>query len=192
MSTMLAKPRFTPDDMLRLSGGERYELVAGQLVRTEMSALAALVALRIGRWLANTVEPQQLGIVMTSDASYRCFPDDPDRIRRPDVSFIRRARMRREYLEGHVPIPPDLAVEVVSPNNTFFEVRQKVNEYLHAKVPLVWVVNPDLREVEVYRANGTYQLVAGGEDLDGEEVIPGFRCPLREIFQPVPMEGSES
>lgn len=188
MSTLLAKKHFTPDDVLRLSGEERYELVDGQLVRTEMSLLAAWVAAQLVRRIMSIIEAQQLGVVMTSDASYQCFPDDPDKIRRPDVSFIHRSRMRSEYLEGHVPIAPDLAVEVVSPNNSFFEVRQKVAEYLQAHVRLVWVVNPNLREVEVYRASGGYQLVQNGDSLDGEDVVPGFRCPLAEIFQPPPMD----
>jgi Uma2 family endonuclease len=96
--------------------------------------------------------------------------------------------MRAEYLEGHIPIPPDLAVEVVSPNDLFYDVQQKVGEYLQAGVRLVWIVNPRTREVHVYRGDGGFQLLKNGDSLDGAEVVPGFRCPLAEIFQDVPME----
>ncbi|MEX2173388.1 MAG: Uma2 family endonuclease [Pirellulaceae bacterium] len=189
MSTVLGKSQFTPADVLSLSGDERFELADGQLVRKEMSALAAVVASRINRRLGNIVEPQALGTVFTSDASYRCFPEEPDRVRRPDVSFIDRSRMRPEYLEGHVPIAPDLAVEVASQSDLFIDVRRKAGEYVRAGVRLVWIVNPEEREIQVFRANGTYLLVQNGDSLDGEDVVPGFRCPLAEIFQPPPMAG---
>lgn len=188
MSTVLGKPQFTPDDVLAMPHGERYELVDGQLVSTEMSGIAAWIASRINRRLGDVNDAQGLGAVLTSDASYQCFAEDPDRIRRPDVSFIHRSRMRPQYLIGHIPIAPDLAVEVVSPNDLFFDVRRKAGEYMRAGVRLIWVVNPEEREVQVYRGNGTYQLVQNGESLDGEDVIPGFRCPLAEIFQPPPMD----
>jgi Uma2 family endonuclease len=188
MSTVVGKSRFTPDDLLRMPSDERFELVDGQLVRDEMSGIAAAVALRIGRRLGNIVEPQELGVAFTSDASYQCFAEEPDRVRRPDVSFIHRSRMRPEYLQGHIPIAPDLAVEVVSPNDLFFDVRRKAGEYVRAGVRLVWVVNPEEREVQVFRGNGTYLLVQNGDSLDGEEVVPGFRCPLAEVFELPPMD----
>jgi Uma2 family endonuclease len=133
------------------------------------------------------VDAQALGVVFTSDASFQCFPEEPDRVRRPDVSFIHRMRMQSDYLRGHIPVPPDLAVEVVSPNDLFFDVRRKAGEYVRAGVRLVWVVNPEEREVQVFRGNGTYQLVQNGDSLDGEDVVSGFRCSLTEIFQPPPM-----
>lgn len=188
MSTVVGKSRFTPDDLLQMPSEERFELVDGQLVSTEMSGLAAAVASRIVRRLGNIVESQQLGVVFTSDASYRCFAEEPDRVRRPDASFIHRSRLRPEYLQGHISISPDLAVEVVSPNDLFFDVRRKAGEYVRAGVRLVWVVNPEEREVQVFRGNGTYLLVQNGDSLDGEDVVPGFRCPLAEIFQLPPMD----
>jgi Uma2 family endonuclease len=91
-------------------------------------------------------------------------------------------------MTGHVRIAPDLAVEVVSPNDLFYDVRQKVGEYIAAGVRLVWVVNPDKREIDVYRANGTYQLVQHGDVLSGEDVLTGFSVPLAQIFVPPPMD----
>jgi Uma2 family endonuclease len=191
MSTVLGKSEFTPEDLLRLSGDDRFELVQGQLVSTEMSGLAAFIAYHVAWHLGNVVRPAQLGTLFTSDASYQCFAEAPDRVRRPDVSFIHRSRMQPEYLQGHIPVPPDLAVEVVSPNDLFYDVRQKVGEYLRAGVRLVWVVNPVKEEVDVYRANGTSVLARAGDCLEGEDVIPGFRCPLADIFQRPPMDSQK-
>lgn len=182
MITAPRKARFTPDDLLAMEGDERFELVDGHLVSTDMSGLAAAIASRLVLRLAALVESQNLGLVMTSDASYRCFAEDVERVRRPDVSFIERSRLRPELLIGHIPIAPDLAVEVVSPGDLFVDVRRKVGEYLRAGVRLVWVINPDEAEVQVFRVGGTYSLVRSGETLDGEEVVPGLRIPLAELF----------
>lgn len=187
MSMVVGKSRFTPDDVLRLEGEERLELVDGQLASSEKSGLAAWIASQINASLVQLVQRDQIGVVFTSDASYRCFKDDPDRVRRPDVSFIHRLRMKPEYLVGHVPIHPDLAVEVVSPNDSYYEVRQKVAEYIEAGVRLVWVVDPETRIIDVYRANRTSQVVQNGDMLDGEDVVPGFTIALAEIFKPPPM-----
>src|SRR5262249_10914622 len=88
-----------------------------------------------------------------------------------------------ELPDGHVTIPPDLAVEVVSPNDLFYEVDRKVQEYLQAGVRLVWVVNPDCRLGWVHRADGSVGCVREQDELTGEDVLPAFRCPLRLIFQ---------
>jgi Uma2 family endonuclease len=182
MITAPRKARFTPDDLLMMEGDERFELVDGHLVSTDMSGLAAAIASRLVLRLAALVESQNLGLVMTSDASYRCFAEDVERVRRPDVSFIERSRLRPELLIGHIPIAPDLAVEVVSPGDLFVDVRRKVGEYLRAGVRLVWVINPDEAEVQVFRVGGTYSLVRSGEFLDGESVVPGLSIPLAELF----------
>lgn len=191
MATAIGKSQYTPEDLLKMPDEEHFELVDGQLVRKEMSLLAAFVAALINQRLGNVVGPQQLGVVLTSDATYQCYAEEPDRVRRPDVSFIQRSRMRQQFLEGHIPIAPDLAVEVVSPNDLFYDVQGKVREYLRAGVRLVWVANPQEREVHLYRANGSYVLLREGDALDGEDVVPGFRCPLAEIFQRPPMGESE-
>jgi Uma2 family endonuclease len=187
MSIVVGKSQFTPGDLLRMSDDDRFELVDGQLVECEMSFESGWVtSLLAGILSAYALKHQSGGI--STEATFQCFADDPNRVRRPDISFIQKSRLRAEMLTGHVRITPDLAVEVVSPNDSFFEVRQKVGEYLQAGVRLTWVVNPAKREVEVFRGNGTYQFFKNGDALDGEDVIPGFRCPLADIFQPPPMD----
>jgi len=81
-------------------------------------------------------------------------------------------------------IPPDLAVEVVSPNDSAGELEEKLDDYQKAGVPLVWVVNLKSRTVMIYRADGSVSRLRESDELAGENVIPGFRCPVRDIFPP--------
>jgi Uma2 family endonuclease len=185
MTVAVQERRFTPEDLLTMQDGNHYELVDGNLVEKEIGTESAWVAGMLGRLLGNYAAEKQLGWVLPSEASYQCFPEDPRRVRRPDVSFIRAGRLPGERLpKGHTSIAPDLAVEVVSPNDLYWEVRQKVGEYLRAGVRLVWVIDPDSRYVEVSRAGGSFALLQGEEVIDGEEVLPGFRCRVVDILPP--------
>jgi Uma2 family endonuclease len=116
--------------------------------------------------------------------TYQCFPDDPDKVCKADVSFIRLIRYTAEQAqqEGHVRIAPDLAVEVISPNDLYYEVESKVEDYLRAGVQLVWVVNPESRTVWVRRADGTGVTLHENDELTGEEVLPGFRSRVGDLF----------
>jgi Uma2 family endonuclease len=100
------------------------------------------------------------------------------------VSFIRLERLSAEQAagKGHARIAPDLAVEVVSPNDLYDEVDAKVEEWLSAGVQLVWVVSPRKRTVAVHRADGTSTIFHENDELTGDDIIPGFRCRVREFF----------
>ncbi len=84
--------------------------------------------------------------------------------------------------KGWIKIRPDLAVEVVSPNDAAEELDEKLEDYERAGIPLVWVVFPKSRTVKVYRGDGSFLRVREEDMLSGEDIIPGFRCPLREIL----------
>ena len=130
---------------------------------------------------------QTSGLDLPADASYQCFPDEPARVRKPDVSFIRFGRLPGEQLpEGHTRIAPDFAGEVVSPNDLALELDRKVKEYLAAGVRLVWVIFPDTRSARIHRANGSVAEVRENDELGGEDVIPGFRCTVRDLLPPAP------
>jgi Uma2 family endonuclease len=187
MNKLLTTPTYTADDLLKLRDGDRYELVDGYLVEHDMSTLACWIAGELLILLGNFCRAQRLGWVFPPDTTYQCFPQRPNLVRKPDVSFIRLGRLPGEqFPEGHTPIAPDLAVEVVSPNDLFEEVLAKVQEYLGAGVRLVWVISPATRTALIYRADGTIAGVREGGDLDGEDVVPGFRCPVRDVFPPPP------
>jgi Uma2 family endonuclease len=185
MATVETEKRYTPEDLLTMPGGNRYELVDGQLVEKSMSFWASYVSGRLHFRLESFSQANQPGWVVSEGTTYQCFPDDPNRVRRADVSFIRRERMSlaQATAEGHTPICPDLAAEVLSPNDLAYEVDEKVQQWLRAGVRLVWVVNPQTRTVEVHRAHGSGTILREQDDLDGEDVLPGFRCQVKELFE---------
>ncbi|MEO6810197.1 MAG: Uma2 family endonuclease [Isosphaeraceae bacterium] len=184
MSTMVeSRTQTTPGDLLAMPDGKNYELVDGVLVERNMSALSSLVASKLNRLIGNFCESNASGWVFGADCGYQCFPGFPKKVHRPDVSFIRQSRMTVAQLaEGFIPIAPDLAVEVVSPNDLVYKLAEKIQEYLDAGVPLIWIIYPSTRSVYVHRRDGTITLVRAGQDLDGEGVLPGFRCRVADLF----------
>ncbi len=187
MSTLIEHAIVTPEELLEMSDSKQYELVDGQLEEKEVSYLSSLIGGEVSRRLSNHVLERELGTVTGSDASFQCFDDDdPLKVRRPDVAFIARGRLPAEELaRGHVTISPDLAVEVVSPNDYVYELNKKVQEYLRAGVRLVWVIDPENRTLLVHRANRTLAEFNPEDELTGEDVIPGFRCHVRDFFKPL-------
>ena len=174
------------DGLLELCDVRRCELIDGRLVEKKSSYLSSVVSGQVACQLGTYLHDRPLGTVAGSRASYRCFPDDSLKVRRPSVTFVARGRLPVEELaRGHVTVAPDLAVEVVSPNDTVYELNKKVQEYLRAGVRLVWVIDPENRTLVVYRANRTLAEFQPEDELTGEDVIPGFRCLVRDFFQPL-------
>ena len=104
------------------------------------------------------------------------------------MSYISAERITADVeLVGHCDIVPDLAVEVISPNDRYYEVEEKVDEYLKAGVRLVWVVDPLAKTIRIHRANGTVQDLNLTDELSGEDVVAGFLCPVSEVFR-MPMK----
>jgi Uma2 family endonuclease len=189
MAAVLAEKEYTPEDLLTMSDGPRYELVKGRLVEKPMSAKAGLIAGAVISLLGPFARGRRQGFVFTSDCGYQCFATDPTRVVFPDASFIHRGRLPNDVPpDGHVQIAPDMALEVVSPSNGAEDLMQKILEYLHAGVRLVWVVYPNCRTVLVYRPDNSVSLLKPDNELDGEDVIPGFACRVAELFEEIPAE----
>jgi Uma2 family endonuclease len=173
----------TPEQLLAMPDGDLYELVDGVLVELNTDMSSSYVAMRLGHLLSSFLGNPPRGWLMGADCGYQCFPHRPKLVRKPDVSFIRLGRFPEELAPaGYIRFPPDLAVEVLSPNDLSYDTDVKVSEYLGVGVPLVWVINPDQRRVLVYRAGGPIGGAFEDGELDGESVLPGFRCPVRELF----------
>ena len=140
MHPSVVSQRYTPEDLLAMLDGHRFDLVDGHLVERNMGAESSWIAQQINRYLGNYAETSQHGLVLGPDCGYQIFSDDPNRVRFPDGSFIRSERLPDDALpRGHIRVVPDLVLEVVSPNDLAWEVDMKVTEYLQAGVPLVWV-----------------------------------------------------
>jgi Uma2 family endonuclease len=197
MSTMIAtqpliehipedmpRSEVTPEDLLAMPDGGHYELVDGELKERKVSALSNLVAFGIGRILGNHCYERDFGWLFAADHGYRCFSWKPRLVRRADVTFIRKERYPWKQLseEGFTTIPPDLAVEVVSPNDEVYELSEKIKEYLRAGVKLVWVVYPVFPAVQVFRSNRSESWLWAEDEISGEDVIPGFRCRVGDFF----------
>jgi Uma2 family endonuclease len=181
MSLPATETLYTPEDLLTMPDGDRYELVDGHLVERSMGSRSSYISSRLIILMGHFAWANRLGIVLDAEASYQCFPNR--KVRKPDASFIRIGRLAEEVVpEGHLTIAPDLAIEVISPNDLHCETDRKVQEYLTAGTRLVWVVNPEVRTVLIYRANGSIVGVRESDILEGEDVIPGFRCPVAELF----------
>lgn len=108
MSTVASPTRYTPDDLLRMPDGDRYELVDGQLVEHTMSTWSSFVAGELLARLREFCRSKQWGWVLPEGTSYQCFPDALTKVRRADVSLIRAERMSlgQATAEGHLPIVP--------------------------------------------------------------------------------------
>jgi Uma2 family endonuclease len=160
-----------------------YEVVNGEIVdKTTVGVRQVNIASRIFYFLCVFALPKRLG-QPAIEALFHLHNDSPER--RPDVAFVADSRwpFDLEAPEGNSwPVVPNLAVEVISPSNTYNEIRQKIQEYFAAGVELVWVVSTDLRQVEAFTAAGGYQLVTLDQNLKGDPVLPGFELPLRDLF----------
>lgn len=184
---VVAEKTYTPQDLLSMPDGKDFELVDGQLVERKMSQLSSWVGGRLYREVDGYVDENSLGWAWHADLGFDCFPQYPGSVRRPDVAFIRIERMPEgPSSEGYAHIPPDLAAEVISPNDLWHVVMSKVEEYLGAGVKLLWIIDPELRLAVIFRADGSIRRIRERDELSGEDVIPGFRCPLASIFPKKP------
>lgn len=128
-----------------------------------------------------------LGWCLGVDCGYKCFSDDRQKVCKPDASFIGGGRFLEERVpDGYVTTVPDLTVEVASSKNSFYEVETKVEEYLQAGFPLVWVVNPRVRTIHIYCADGTVQRLQEDAVLTAPELLLGLRCRVADRFTLTP------
>jgi Uma2 family endonuclease len=190
MSTTVAtKPLITPAELLEMPDWKNYELDDGVLVERSVSKLSSLVASRINRRLGSFCEDSNLAWVFGADLGYQCFPEHPNKVRKPDVSLILQERTGGVFEdEGFSSMAPDLAVEVVSPKDLAYEVQQKLQEYLAAGVRLVWIVYPHTQTVVVHRGDHSVSELGPNDELSGEDVIPGFVCWVKDFFPPITPE----
>jgi Uma2 family endonuclease len=186
LMTVASQP-VTAEEFPEIPDSAEFELVDGHLVaRKRMGADACAVAARIIMLLGQFVKSRRAGWVLTSELTYRCFPN-PHTLRRPDVSFIRRERFAGNKLPtGHLTIVPDLAVEVISPNDTVYDLNSKLRDYRSANFPLVWVVYPDTQEVQIYRGDHRAEVLGVDQQILGDSALPGFSCAVRAFFDDLP------
>ena len=172
----------TAEELLRLNlPNKRTELVRGALVVREPAGYQhGDVAMRLAAAIFAHVEAHGLGRVFAAETGFT-LARNPDTVRAPDVAFISAARLPDPPPRGFAELAPDLAVEVLSPDDRPGEVLAKVGDWLNAGARLVWVVDPARVIVRVYRADGSESIVGETDALRGEDVLPGFEYQLGAI-----------
>lgn len=175
------KPGYTPQDLLCMEDGARFELVDGQLEELEMGTKANWIALQFAVAFLHHVALAG-GVALPMECGLQIYgPSDPGRIRKPDAAFLRAGRLAG-LPDGYVTIPPDIVVEVVSTHDIAWKVEEKVREYLAAGVQLVWVAYPPTRTVHAFRSDGTSDVFDETGTLSGGDAAPGLAIPVAAIF----------
>ncbi|MBI1748795.1 MAG: Uma2 family endonuclease [Acidobacteria bacterium] len=173
----------TAEELIKMPDDSyKYELVRGELIRmSPTGGQHGIVTINISLPLASYVKSHNLGKVCGAETGFK-ITQNPDTVRAPDVSFIARDRIPEEIPDNYWPFAPDLAVEVVSSNDRYDEIQQKVKEYLDAGARMVWVADPKTRIIMVYRSLKEVLVLTEKDNLSGEDVIPGFTCSVADLF----------
>lgn len=175
----------TAEELLRLSyPNKQVELVRGEVVvREPPAAWHGGISNNVAFRLTEFVKEHEIGAVFGQDTGFQ-IATDPDTVRAPDVAFVRAESLTEVSRRGYPRLAPDLVVEVLSPDDRPGEVLAKIGQWLEAGVRLVWVLDPEGGQVRVHRPDGTLDLLGGAEEVDGEDVLPGFRCPVPDLLSP--------
>jgi Uma2 family endonuclease len=180
----LAQTLMTADELLAMPRDSfRYELVKGELIRMsptggEHGTITAILTVVVGHF----VREKKLGLVFGAETGFK-IAVEPDTVRALDFAFVSRERIPESGIpKGYWIGAPDLAVEVVSPGDIYGEVEDKVLEWLDAGARMVVVVNPRRCTVTVYRSRSDVKILAENEELNREDVLPGFACKVSDFL----------
>lgn len=189
MSTVVEQSITVEEFYEKAMEGFRGELVRGELKETmPTSILHGIIAGRIAGLLAVFLMQTKLGEVLTAETGFRLFVNERT-VRVPDVAFLSKEKLAEvEDFSKFYNGTPDLAVEVISPSETYDEVQGKLEDYLAAGVKMVWIVRPKQKSVTVYNSLFDFKTFQENEELDGGEVLPDFKCKLQDIFGNLPKE----
>jgi Uma2 family endonuclease len=180
----ITRKLMTADELADLpDDGMRHELIRGELRTMPPTGLEhADHESEFDTSLRLYVKAHKLGRVFAGEPGF-VLETDPDTVRAPDVAFMSHEHVAetgvpRGYFRG----VPDLAVEIISPNDRCTEVNQKVAEWLEHGTRLVFVVDPRRKTVAVHRPGQPIRVLGIDDVLDGEDVVPGWRLPVRDLF----------
>jgi Uma2 family endonuclease len=160
----------------------RCELIEGELIMmSPAGSRHGAIAAKMAQILLNFVETHALGVVLGAETGFR-IASDPDTVRAPDTAFIRADRVGKTLPQGFFPGAPNLAVEVLSPDDRASEVLAKVENWLDAGSEAVWVVDPKTCTIAVYCAGGKATILKATDTLDGGDLLPGLQIPVAHVF----------
>jgi Uma2 family endonuclease len=154
-----------------------FELIGGEIYEVVANSYSSRVAMLIGAMITVFVNQHKLGRVTGADGGY--MVEDERYI--PDVGFISYARQPEEPHTAYNPLPPDLAVEVISPTDDTAKIRIKIANYTHAGTT-VWLIDPEKQTVEIYAPDAPAVILDHTGTLSGGTILPGFSLPIKDIF----------
>lgn len=179
----------TAEDLARMPDDDySYELLEGRLVRMSKSGMVhGVCSQRLGYAVGNYLRTHDLGVVLPQDTGF-LLHRGPDTVRAPDMAFISKERFEAAgFSDGFWPGAPDLVAEVISLNDRRKHVEDKVRQWLASGTRLAWIVDPRKHTISARRPDGTSAELGDDQELDGEDVLPGFRLPLHELFSGLPL-----
>jgi Uma2 family endonuclease len=173
----------TAEQLLKAGDIGRCELVQGELIMMSLAgANHGQIANSVAYVLTDHVERQKLGSVFAAETGF-LISRDPDSVRAPDVAFVKVERLHLVPQRGYFPGAPDLAVEVLSPDDPASDVMAKVQDWLDAGTSAVWIVDPQCKTVTIHRRGAAVQMLRESDDLTADDLLPGFRVPVVEVFR---------
>jgi Uma2 family endonuclease len=159
-----------------------FELERGEVIEMPSPGkYHGFVCGNASRILGNFACQRKRGYPCSNDAGL-IVEEGPDTVRGPDVSFYEDDQNSDSMDRKYARQPPRLVVEVLSPSDKLSKTNLRISQYLRRGVPLVWLVDPELRIVTVYRSGKDLYTRDNGEELTGEDVLPDFRCRVAEFF----------
>ncbi|MCP5096417.1 MAG: Uma2 family endonuclease [Chloroflexi bacterium] len=181
---VLQSQLLTGDELYALGDIGPSELVRGEVVRRMPTGHPhGFIENLIAFFLTLFIREHNSGRVLTGEVGIYS-QRKPDTIRAADVIYISNERYKKLQSSSYLDVAPELVVEIMSPSNTWSEVHGKLAEYFAIDVKIVWVVDPQLEQIHVYRDVDKMNLLQKTDALTGEDVLPGFEVALSEIFVP--------
>jgi Uma2 family endonuclease len=182
VETTIGQKIWTDEEFMALPEDGRYELVDGEVIEIGNSGMEhGNISTFLGGALELYARSRKLGVTCDSSTAFAMKTGNK---RSPDIGFVAKARLQglKRLPKGFFQGAPDLAVEVISPSNTFEEIHNKLVEYFDNGCRLAWVIHPDEQSVLVYRQPQPDRLLKLTDSLDGEDVVPGFTLSVSELF----------
>jgi len=160
-----------------------YELVAGELrTMSPTGGTHGMICARLAAVLWQHVEAHDTGVVFGAECGFK-LASNPDTVIAPDAAFVLHEKMAMvENMDKFLPFAPDLAIEVLSPSNTFSEIDEKIELFLAAGTNAVWIINPRRRTVTIYQSNNAPRILTEDDVLGGDDILPGFQYKIAKLF----------
>jgi Uma2 family endonuclease len=175
-------PKITGEKLFAMGDTAWTELVKGEIVHMAPTGhLHGFVESRCAKVLGIFVDDHRLGRVLSGEVGIYTGRD-PDTVRAADVAFISNERMAQVRSRSYLDVAPELIVEVMSPDDRWYAVHEKLTEYLAMGVQVVWIADPGQCRVHVYRSATQVEILTSADELNGGPVLPGFKVAVAELF----------